>query len=145
MAHQIRPDKPRSVRGRIVKYETPAGGRLSIDVPPTARPWLGDPNASAAEATAIVAALLAELPAEDARLVRRRWLEIAERNREVRAGNDREAEVLRKPRVLGCAPEWAERIEAALGPVRQAGSDGATTSRGSGFAPDATRLRALSN
>ncbi len=42
--HQIRPDQPRSVRGRIVKYETPARARMCLDVPPPARPWLGNPR-----------------------------------------------------------------------------------------------------
>lgn len=33
LLYQIRPDRPRINRGREVKYETPAGGRLLLDVP----------------------------------------------------------------------------------------------------------------
>lgn len=32
--HQYRPDDPREVRGRVVKYETPSGQRNGLDVPP---------------------------------------------------------------------------------------------------------------
>ena len=43
--YQIRPDMPRAGRdGRIVKYETAAGTRMVVDVPPRARPLLGDPG-----------------------------------------------------------------------------------------------------
>jgi hypothetical protein len=35
--HQIRPDQPRSSRGKVVKYETPSGANLVIDVPPSVR------------------------------------------------------------------------------------------------------------
>lgn len=35
--HQIRPDHPRSSRGKVVKYETPSGANLVIDVPPSVR------------------------------------------------------------------------------------------------------------
>src|SRR6266478_1079085 len=41
--YQVRPDEPRIVRGKTVKYETPAGARMVIDVPPPAREWLSDP------------------------------------------------------------------------------------------------------
>jgi uncharacterized protein DUF3854 len=42
--YQHRPDAPRVVRGKPLKYETPAGSTMAIDVPPAARPWLGDPD-----------------------------------------------------------------------------------------------------
>src|SRR5579884_3365100 len=42
--YQIRPDEPRIVDGRALKYETPAGTRLAIDVPPAARSMLADPH-----------------------------------------------------------------------------------------------------
>lgn len=42
--YQIRPDEPRIVKGKPVKYETPAGARMVIDVPPAAREWLRDPR-----------------------------------------------------------------------------------------------------
>ena len=43
--YQTRPDMPRVGRdGRTVKYETPAGTRMVVDVPPRARQWLGDPG-----------------------------------------------------------------------------------------------------
>ena len=42
--HQIRPDSPRIREGKPVKYETPAGSRMLLDVPPMARQWLGDPK-----------------------------------------------------------------------------------------------------
>lgn len=40
--YQTRPDNPRiDKRDKIVKYETPADSRMSLDVPPAARPFLG--------------------------------------------------------------------------------------------------------
>ena len=42
--HQIRPDSPRSIDGRVVKYETPKGSRLLIDVPRAVREQLGNPS-----------------------------------------------------------------------------------------------------
>jgi hypothetical protein len=42
--YQLRPDSPREKDGRHLKYETPAGGRLVLDVPPAARPLLDDPG-----------------------------------------------------------------------------------------------------
>src|SRR5206468_678062 len=42
--YQIRPDEPRIVKGKPVKYETPTGARMTIDVPPAAREWLRDPR-----------------------------------------------------------------------------------------------------
>jgi putative DNA primase/helicase len=41
---QLRADEPRVIDGRTVKYETPRGSRLTIDVPPAVRPHLGDPR-----------------------------------------------------------------------------------------------------
>lgn len=35
--YQILPDRPRTIRGRLVKYENPWGASLTIDVPPAAR------------------------------------------------------------------------------------------------------------
>lgn len=43
VAHQIRPDAPRERNGKALKYETPAGARNVIDVPPGARPSIGNP------------------------------------------------------------------------------------------------------
>jgi hypothetical protein len=40
---QIRPDQPRIVRGKALKYETPPGARMVVDVPPPCRPSLGNP------------------------------------------------------------------------------------------------------
>ena len=49
--HQFRPDSPRQVTGReagespkLIKYETPAGAGMRLDVPPRCRPKLGDPK-----------------------------------------------------------------------------------------------------
>jgi hypothetical protein len=42
--YQIRPDDPRLIDGRPLKYETPAKARLCLDVPRPARPWLADPS-----------------------------------------------------------------------------------------------------
>ena len=43
--YQIRPDEPRiNDRGKPVKYETPRGSRMTLDVPPGAREWLGHPS-----------------------------------------------------------------------------------------------------
>jgi hypothetical protein len=41
---QLRPDEPRTVDGRVRKYELPRGARMAVDVPPTVRPLLGDPS-----------------------------------------------------------------------------------------------------
>lgn len=43
--YQIRPDTPRvGKRGRVIKYETPRGARMILDVPPPARAWIADPK-----------------------------------------------------------------------------------------------------
>ena len=42
--YQTRPDEPRiDKKGKAVKYETPRGSRMALDVPPRARSWLDDP------------------------------------------------------------------------------------------------------
>jgi P4 family phage/plasmid primase-like protien len=42
---QIRPDSPRQGKdGKVFKYETPKGGRVSLDVHPSMQPLLGDPG-----------------------------------------------------------------------------------------------------
>src|SRR6266566_2814203 len=42
---QIRPDSPRQFKdGTVAKYETPKGGRVSLDVHPDVQPALGDPS-----------------------------------------------------------------------------------------------------
>jgi len=42
--YQFRPDEPRIKNGRPVKYETPSGSRMALDVHPFAREKLGDPS-----------------------------------------------------------------------------------------------------
>ncbi len=42
--YQTRPDSPRMNKGKPVKYETPYGSSMALDVPPTAREKVGDPN-----------------------------------------------------------------------------------------------------
>jgi hypothetical protein len=42
--YQSRPDHPRIKNGKPIKYETPRGAHMVIDVPPHARRWLGDPK-----------------------------------------------------------------------------------------------------
>ena len=42
--YQYRPDEPRIKDGKPVKYETPSGSRMTLDVHPFAREMLGDPN-----------------------------------------------------------------------------------------------------
>ena len=42
--YQIRPDEPRIKDGKPLKYETLAGARMRLDVPPAARPLLTDPS-----------------------------------------------------------------------------------------------------
>src|SRR5271155_5825773 len=46
VGYQLRPDKPRIDRksGKPCKYETRAGMRMALDVPPHCRPLLSDPN-----------------------------------------------------------------------------------------------------
>jgi Domain of unknown function (DUF3854) len=41
--HQLRPDSPRVLRGRIVKYETKMGQAMQLDVPRRVQPRLGNP------------------------------------------------------------------------------------------------------
>jgi hypothetical protein len=40
--YQLRPDDPRRKKGKAVKYETPWGSRMQLDINPLARPWLRD-------------------------------------------------------------------------------------------------------
>jgi hypothetical protein len=40
--YQYRPDEPREINGKRVRYETPAGTRLCLDVPKRTRPFLAD-------------------------------------------------------------------------------------------------------
>lgn len=42
--YQIRPDLPRIKSGKPLKYETPAGTRMVLDVPPASRSMLADPS-----------------------------------------------------------------------------------------------------
>ena len=43
--HQFRPDEPRrNAEGKPIKYETPSGARMALDVPPAARKHLGNPD-----------------------------------------------------------------------------------------------------
>jgi hypothetical protein len=42
--YQHRPDAPRIVNGKPVKYETPKGSSMVLDVPPLAKTWLADPK-----------------------------------------------------------------------------------------------------
>lgn len=44
VTYQIRPDEPRIKDGKPLKYETPAGAHMALDVPPAARPLLADPS-----------------------------------------------------------------------------------------------------
>src|SRR5215204_2164889 len=41
--YQSRPDEPRIKNGKPVKYETPGGARMALDVHPAARDLLGNP------------------------------------------------------------------------------------------------------
>jgi hypothetical protein len=42
--YQARPDQPRNLDGRSLKYEMPSGARMVLDVHPAARSLLGDPS-----------------------------------------------------------------------------------------------------
>jgi hypothetical protein len=42
--YQARPDTPRVKDGKPLKYETPSGARMALDVPPAGRRDLGDPT-----------------------------------------------------------------------------------------------------
>jgi DNA polymerase I len=46
VTYQARPDHPRvhPRTGKLVKYETPAGARMVLDVPPAGREWVLDPT-----------------------------------------------------------------------------------------------------
>jgi len=44
VTYQMRPDHPRERDGKPLKYETPAGSRMALDVPPAARAALGNPH-----------------------------------------------------------------------------------------------------
>jgi hypothetical protein len=42
---QLRPDSPRrNAKGKVVKYEPPAGTRMLLDMHPRARAWMGNPR-----------------------------------------------------------------------------------------------------
>jgi hypothetical protein len=41
--YQLRPDLPRVVNGKAIKYESPSGSGMVLDVPPMVRPFLGNP------------------------------------------------------------------------------------------------------
>jgi Domain of unknown function (DUF3854) len=41
--YQHRPDEPRVKNGKALKYETPSGSRMVLDVPPRVRPTLASP------------------------------------------------------------------------------------------------------
>ena len=42
--YQSRPDEPRIKDGKAIKYETPSGSRMTIDVHPSMHDRLGDPS-----------------------------------------------------------------------------------------------------
>ncbi|MGI8518632.1 MAG: phage/plasmid primase, P4 family [Acidimicrobiia bacterium] len=44
VGHQIRPDSPRQINGRFVKYETQANSTVVLDAPPRVQPNLKDPD-----------------------------------------------------------------------------------------------------
>jgi len=44
VSYQFRPDEPRMKSGKLVKYETPGGSRMVLDVHPAVRNELGDPS-----------------------------------------------------------------------------------------------------
>ena len=44
VSYQFRPDEPRIKDGKPVKYETPTGSRMVLDVHPAVRDKLGDPS-----------------------------------------------------------------------------------------------------
>jgi putative DNA primase/helicase len=43
VTYQHRPDRPRIKKGKALKYETAADSQMRLDVPPSARQWIGDP------------------------------------------------------------------------------------------------------
>src|SRR5262245_62086913 len=45
VSYQSRPDDPRiGTKGKPIKYETVAKSKMHLDIPPAARPHLGDPK-----------------------------------------------------------------------------------------------------
>lgn len=42
--YQVRPDSPRIYKGKVVKYETPSGSSMSLDVHPSIKGKLADPK-----------------------------------------------------------------------------------------------------
>ncbi len=42
--HQSRPDEPRIIDGKPIKYDTPKASRMTLDVHPSMRNMLGDPS-----------------------------------------------------------------------------------------------------
>ncbi len=42
--YQCRPDQPRIKDGKPIKYETPSGSRMVLDIHPRARKMIGDPS-----------------------------------------------------------------------------------------------------
>ena len=41
---QMRPDQPRALKGKVLKYETATGSNMVLDVPRRVRPHIGDPG-----------------------------------------------------------------------------------------------------
>lgn len=44
IGHQYKPDHPRTITDKVIKYENQPGSSVQLDVPPRSRPMLGDPN-----------------------------------------------------------------------------------------------------
>ena len=42
--YQSRPDTPRILEGKAIKYETPNKAKMALDVPPVVRQDIGDPS-----------------------------------------------------------------------------------------------------
>lgn len=44
VTYQLRPDMPRVIKGKPLKYETPHGSRMALDIPPAVRHQMGNPS-----------------------------------------------------------------------------------------------------
>ena len=133
VGYQLRPDTPRIARGKPIKYETPAGSRMRLDVPPAVRPMLGNPavplfvtegvkKADAAASVGLACVALLGVwnwrgrNADDGTVALPDWESVALNGREVHACFD--SDVTTKPAVAGALRRLKAFLESRGARVR---------------------------
>ena len=122
VAHQYKPDEPRLVDGKTVKYETPKGSQVRLGIPPGAAAKLPDPTVplwiteGAKKADAAVTAGLCCISLQGVDCWRRDgeplkdWEQIAKSGREMFAAYD--SDVMIKPEVQSALDELTHFLRA---------------------------------